>query len=391
MAEYSTQISQTPQVSYLTTDHLGSPRVITDQLGAVKDRKDFSAFGEESYSAQRSSNAEYSAADQLRKNYTGYEKDGESGLEFAQARYYNPKHGRFTSVDPLTASANVKNPQTFNRYSYVLNSPYKFVDPLGLLSLSTGACGQWCPGSDGGGGGGAFGAAINGGFSANQQTAEPAEAAPAHEAQHNAEQPPPVAPQNGEIPPAPSITATCNNCGNETQTKEKTKILQSILDKLIASNWPVIYGQTLTEVARNRVPQNEVTQQTATSGSEASAGTSGVDVQAGASTATTREGLKSLEAKLAGNEQYLNNNAVAVAATNGVVNNAAEFVAGANKVMINYADKLLGQADQSPSLPGSLPVRRADPSTFEINPRSQSPQLRHRIRAAQESRSIFNE
>lgn len=139
VAEYSTQIAQTPQVSYLTTDHLGSPRVITDQLGAVKDRKDFSAFGEESVSAQRSSNAEYSSADQLRKNYTGYEKDSESGLEFAQARYYNPTHGRFTSVDPLTASANVKNPQTFNRYSYVLNSPYKYTDPLGLLPARSGS------------------------------------------------------------------------------------------------------------------------------------------------------------------------------------------------------------------------------------------------------------
>jgi hypothetical protein len=27
----------------------------------------------------------------------------------------------------------IRNPQTFNRYSYVLNSPYKFVDPLGLI------------------------------------------------------------------------------------------------------------------------------------------------------------------------------------------------------------------------------------------------------------------
>ena len=54
-------------------------------------------------------------------------------MEYAQARYYNPAHGRFTSVDPLTASATIKNPQTFNRYSYVLNSPYKFTDPLGLL------------------------------------------------------------------------------------------------------------------------------------------------------------------------------------------------------------------------------------------------------------------
>jgi hypothetical protein len=28
----------------------------------------------------------------------------------------------------------MKNPQTFNRYSYAMNSPYKFVDPLGLVS-----------------------------------------------------------------------------------------------------------------------------------------------------------------------------------------------------------------------------------------------------------------
>lgn len=112
MAEYSTQTAQAPQVSYLTIDHQGSPRVVTNENGTVKDRKDYSAFGEESISAQRSSNAEYSAADRLRKNYTGYEKDGESGLEFAQARYYNPTYGRFTSVDPLTASASIRNPQT---------------------------------------------------------------------------------------------------------------------------------------------------------------------------------------------------------------------------------------------------------------------------------------
>ena len=68
-------------------------------------------------------------------------------MEFAQARYYNSTHGRFTSVDPLTASATIKNPQTFNRYSYVLNSPYKFTDPLGLLSVTTSACGQWCSNS----------------------------------------------------------------------------------------------------------------------------------------------------------------------------------------------------------------------------------------------------
>jgi RHS repeat-associated protein len=97
------------------------------------------AFGEAVEFNKRTAGLGYDEVPETRKGYTGYEKDDESGLDFAQARYYNPKHGRFTSVDPLTASANVKNPQTFNRYSYVLNSPYKFTDPLGLISSDTAA------------------------------------------------------------------------------------------------------------------------------------------------------------------------------------------------------------------------------------------------------------
>ncbi len=117
----------------MTQDHLGSPRIITDNVGKVIARKDFNAFGDETSSAQRTELLGYKP-EEIRQDYTGYQKDDESGLEFAQARYYNNKHGRFTSVDPLTASANVKDPQTFNRYSYAMNSPYKFTDPLGLVS-----------------------------------------------------------------------------------------------------------------------------------------------------------------------------------------------------------------------------------------------------------------
>ncbi|MBK9152679.1 MAG: hypothetical protein IPM25_00340 [Chloracidobacterium sp.] len=168
VAEYSTTIEavETAQVSYLTQDHLGSPRVVTDKNGEVLSRKDYSAFGEELVADEHRSESEEYGGSEVRKGYTGYEKDSESGLEFAQARYYNTIHGRFTSVDPLTASASIRNPQTFNRYSYVLNSPYKYSDPLGLLSATTGACGSWCQGSGGGigGGGGAFSAAINGGW-----------------------------------------------------------------------------------------------------------------------------------------------------------------------------------------------------------------------------------
>jgi RHS repeat-associated protein len=123
---------------------------VTDQLGAVKDRKDHGAFGDETATAERVSGLGYNTADPTRQGYTGYEKDGESSLEFAQARYYSTTHGRYTSVDPLTASVSIKNPQTFNRYTYVLNSPYKYTDPLGLLPLGSRSCGQWCSNSGGG-------------------------------------------------------------------------------------------------------------------------------------------------------------------------------------------------------------------------------------------------
>ena len=158
-AEYETNLQQTSATKYLTTDNLGSVRIVTNQSGTVLSRHDYQAFGEEVYAgtANRTSTDKYSSADNIRQQFTGYERDTESGLDYAQARYYNTKHGRFTSVDPLTASATIRNPQTFNRFSYGLNSPYKFTDPLGLLSMySTSACGQFCSNWDGGPSGGAM-------------------------------------------------------------------------------------------------------------------------------------------------------------------------------------------------------------------------------------------
>jgi YD repeat-containing protein len=40
-AEYSTQLSQDPKVSFITSDHLGSPRIKTDENGAVISRNDY--------------------------------------------------------------------------------------------------------------------------------------------------------------------------------------------------------------------------------------------------------------------------------------------------------------------------------------------------------------
>jgi RHS repeat-associated protein len=65
--------------------------------------------------------------------YTSKERDSESGLDNFGARYLTSSLGRFMSPDPSRESMRLDNPQTWNRYSYVLNNPLELVDPSGEL------------------------------------------------------------------------------------------------------------------------------------------------------------------------------------------------------------------------------------------------------------------
>jgi RHS repeat-associated protein len=69
------------------------------------------------------------------KKFTGQRLDG-TGLYYYNARYYDPTIGRFISPD--TVVPNVLNPQAFNRYSYVVNNPLKYVDPSGHWTFCIG-------------------------------------------------------------------------------------------------------------------------------------------------------------------------------------------------------------------------------------------------------------
>jgi RHS repeat-associated protein len=69
--------------------------------------------------------------------FTGKERDSESGLDNFGARYNASSLGRFMSPDPLMASAHVGDPQSWNRYTYALNNPLRFIDPDGMA-----ACGD---------------------------------------------------------------------------------------------------------------------------------------------------------------------------------------------------------------------------------------------------------
>jgi RHS repeat-associated protein len=101
----------------------------------VAARYDYLPFGEEIPKgvAGRTPQMGYGGSDATRQKFTSYERDVESGLEFAQARYFSSAMGRFTSTDPLLASGNPTDPQSWNRYTYSANNPLTFVDPNGLL------------------------------------------------------------------------------------------------------------------------------------------------------------------------------------------------------------------------------------------------------------------
>jgi len=140
VAEYSTTVAsvEDAKVAYTTTDHLGSPRIITDQNGQVVSRRDFMPFGEEivpNVGARTNSLKYTNTDDNVRQKFTGYQKDTETSLDFAEARMYENRFGRFTAVDPLLASGKSANPQTFNRFIYALNDPIVFVDADGQIPV----------------------------------------------------------------------------------------------------------------------------------------------------------------------------------------------------------------------------------------------------------------
>jgi RHS repeat-associated protein len=130
IAEYSTVVANSTdaKVNYLTADHLGSPRINTDQNGTVIARHDYMPFGEEIGNIGGRNNG----IDSVRKQFTGYEKDSESDLNYAKARYQDPNLGRFNSPDPAKMTkARISDPQHWNLYVYARNNPIMLIDITG--------------------------------------------------------------------------------------------------------------------------------------------------------------------------------------------------------------------------------------------------------------------
>jgi RHS repeat-associated protein len=124
---------------------------MTNDTGVVKARYDFLAFGQEilppnpPVSGSRSgvlcgSVSCYSQSGAITQKFTCKEKDAETGLDYFIARYDSTAHGRFTSADLPLIDQYPSDPQSWNLYSYVRNSPMVYVDLDGHCVPGTEDC-----------------------------------------------------------------------------------------------------------------------------------------------------------------------------------------------------------------------------------------------------------
>ena len=109
---------------YRHSDWVGSSRLTSTQARGLFSSSAYAPFGEQ-----------YAPSGTADASFTGQNSDTVSSLYDFPFRENSPTQGRWISPDPAGLGAvDPSNPQTWNRYAYVGNSPLTATDPLGLSS-----------------------------------------------------------------------------------------------------------------------------------------------------------------------------------------------------------------------------------------------------------------
>lgn len=110
------------KVSWLGTDHHGTPNLAIDAETQTVQRRRTTPYGEARGAAPTAWPGE--------RGFVGGTNDPSTGLVHLGAREYDPTIGRFISVDPV---ADYENPQQLNGYAYANNNPATYEDADGRL------------------------------------------------------------------------------------------------------------------------------------------------------------------------------------------------------------------------------------------------------------------
>ena len=108
------------------TDHLNTPRAMTDSSGTVVWSWHGKPFGD---SAPNEDPDGDNTNITLNLRFPGQYYDQETGLHYNYFRYYDPSAGRYITSDPIGLEGGL------NTYAYVGGNPLSYIDPEGLSSF----------------------------------------------------------------------------------------------------------------------------------------------------------------------------------------------------------------------------------------------------------------
>jgi RHS repeat-associated protein len=127
-------MSEGTAVKFLLTDHLGSITAVLNSSGISISNKWYYPWG----------GIRYGSNPATAYGFTGQweEPSVAGGIDFYNARWYDPQLGRFLSADSIVPG--IGNLKAFDRYAYVQNNPIKYTDPSGhVICNEAGWCGEY--------------------------------------------------------------------------------------------------------------------------------------------------------------------------------------------------------------------------------------------------------
>jgi RHS repeat-associated protein len=118
---------------YRHSDWLGSSRLTSTASRTMYSSAAYAPFGEQ-----------YANVGTADASFTSQDQDTLSSLYDFPARRQSSSQGRWIAPDPAGLRAvGITNPQSWNRYVYVLGNPLGLIDPMGLQALQNS-----CPDND---------------------------------------------------------------------------------------------------------------------------------------------------------------------------------------------------------------------------------------------------